>query len=93
MSPIVETASSAAVATLLTNLFKLAWPSAPGWALVMVALLVGVGASLLVGVAGGAQLTPQVLAGLVLQGTIAAGGAAGLDSASQAAAAKRASAT
>jgi len=89
MNPVLETVSAAAVATLLTNLFKLAWPTAPAWALVTVALLVGIGSSILVSLQGGTALTPQTLAGMMLQGIIAAGGAAGIDSTSQAANTKR----
>jgi hypothetical protein len=86
---ILETVSATAIASLLTNLFKLAWPAAPSVALVVVALVVGIGSSILVGVANGAVLDGQVVAQMVVQGIIAAGGAAGLDRTSQAASEKR----
>lgn len=90
MDPIGTTVSATAVASLLTNLFKLAWSDAPAWALVVVALLVGIGSAVLVSLYGGEVLTAQTIAGMVLQGIVAAGAAAGLDRTSAAAAAKRA---
>ena|ERR1051325_242481 len=81
--PILTTVSAAAVAAILTNLFKLAWAAAPSWALVAVAVAAGVGSSILVSVANGATLDAQAIAGMAVQGLIAAAGAAGIDQTSQ----------
>lgn len=87
--PVLVTISAAAVAAVLTNLFKLAWPAAPSMALAAVALLAGIGSSVLVGLANGALLDTQAIASMIIQGILAAAGAAGLDRTSAAAAAKR----
>jgi hypothetical protein len=87
--PILVTVSAGAVSTILTNLYKMAMPTAPSWALVLMALFIGVWSAVLVGLANGAVLDIQTIAGMILQGTIAAGGAAGIDQISKTASAKR----
>lgn len=79
MNVLVETAAAMPFATALVNLFKFAWPAAPSWALALVALLVGVGATFVVSLATGAVVTSQLAAQNVLQGVAVAMAASGLD--------------
>jgi hypothetical protein len=78
MNPIVETTSAATLAALGVALFKMAWATAPSWALVTAALLIGVSASFLVSAAGGDVWTQPVIATTIMQGLFAAAGAAGV---------------
>jgi hypothetical protein len=86
---IMETASAIAIASLLTNLFKMAMPDASSAVLVAVSLAVGVLSSLLFSLAGGDVLTTQSVAVMIIQGIFAAGAAAGIDRTAVAAQAKR----
>jgi hypothetical protein len=78
MNPIVETTSAATLAALGVALFKMAWATAPSWALVVAALLVGVSASFLVSAAGGDVWTQPAIATTIMQGLLAAATAAGV---------------
>lgn len=78
MDPILGTGAAAVVAGYLVAFYKLGAPGAPSWALVLVALLGGVGSAALVGLAEGVVLTQQTLAQIGLQGIGAAAIAAGL---------------
>lgn len=89
MNPILETGSAAALSALLTSLFKFAWPSAPSWALIVFALAIGIASTMVVSLAAGEVLTTQTIATNVIQGIIAAGGAAGIDRTGTAAQARR----
>lgn len=89
MDTVLTTGSAAALASLLVNLFKLALPSAPSWALVAVALAAGIGAELLVALGSGVVLDAPAAATHIVLGIFAAGAAAGLDRTAVAAAAKR----
>lgn len=89
MDTVLTTGSAAALASLLVNLFKLALPAAPSWALVAVALAAGIGAELLVALGSGVVLDAPALATHIVLGIFAAGAAAGLDRTAVAAAAKR----
>lgn len=86
---VMETASAIAIASLLTNLFKMAMPDASSAVLVAVSLVVGVLSSLLFSLAGGEVLTTQSVAVMIIQGIFAAGAAAGIDRTAVAAQAKR----
>jgi hypothetical protein len=86
---VMETASAIAIASLLTNLFKMAVPDASSAVLVAVSLVVGVLSSLLFSLAGGGVLTAQTVATMIIQGIFAAGAAAGIDRTAVAAQAKR----
>jgi hypothetical protein len=77
MNPIVETTSAATLAALGVALFKMAWATAPSWALVVAALLIGVSASFLVSAAGGDVWTQPLVATTIMQGLLAAATAAG----------------
>lgn len=86
---ILETTSAIAIASLLTNLFKMAKPDASSAMLVAVSLAVGVLSALLFSLAGGEVLTTQNIATMVIQGIFAAGAAAGIDRTAVAAQNKR----
>lgn len=79
MDSIVEIGSAATVAALVVALFKLAWPTSPSWALVLAAVVGGIGSSFLVAAAGGEAVWGlQAIAGTALQGIFAAAAAAGV---------------
>ena len=89
MNPIIEAGAATTATTVLVNLFKLAWPAAPSWALVVAALLCGLGTAVLISLSGGEAPTIQGSAGMALQGIFAAAAAAGLDQTGQVANVKR----
>lgn len=86
---VMETASAIAIASLLTNLFKMAVPDASSAVLVAVSLAVGILSSVLFSLAGGEAFTAQTVATMVIQGIFAAGAAAGIDRTAVAAQNKR----
>ena len=79
MNIIVETSAAASIAVALVNLAKFAWPTMPRWALAMISLVVGIGGTFVVSMAGGEAITSQLAAQNVLQGVTVALFAAGLD--------------
>lgn len=85
MNVLVETSAAASIAVALVNLFKFARPEAPSWALALVSLIVGIGATFVVSLASGEIVTTQLAAQNVLQGVAVAMVAAGLDRVSAAA--------
>lgn len=89
MDPFIEAGAAAIVAGYLVALWKMAQPTAPSWALVVVSLVAGIGSSFLIAVAEGAVLTAQVGAQIGIQGVAAAAIAAGLTRTDSAAEAKR----
>lgn len=93
MDAIIETGAAATVANILVNLFKLALPGAPSWALVSVAIAAGVLSSGLLTMAGTEPWSQQVVAQTIIQGIIASAAAAGVSRTNTVAEAKRAEAT
>jgi hypothetical protein len=74
----VLTTGTAATATMyLVSLFKLGWPAAPSWAVVLCAFLAGEAASFLVSLAQGQVMTSQQAAVTAIAGVFAAATAAG----------------
>jgi hypothetical protein len=80
METVIETGAAALFAGYLVAFYKHGAPTAPSWSLVLVALLAGIGGALLaqISTSGLASLTDQAIATLVIQGVVAAAGAAGL---------------
>jgi hypothetical protein len=71
------------------SLLKLGWPAVPSWALVVSAIALGIGASMLVSIGSKAVLSSDVLAVNTIQGILAAAAAAGVDRTGTIAQAKR----
>ncbi len=90
---VMETASAIAIASLLTNLFKMAVPDSSSAMLVAVSLAVGILSSVLFSIAGGEVLNAQSVAVMIIQGIFASGAAAGIDRTAVAAQNKRDQAT
>lgn len=86
---LLETAAVAPVASALINLFKLGWPAAPSWALMLISLVAGIGGAFVVSLAQGQLITTQLAAQDVLVGILVAVAASGLDRLSVVAQSKR----
>jgi len=78
MNYIAETGAAALVCGYLVALFKMAFPNAKTATLVIVAIFSGVLATVLVSVANGSTYDLKDVAQWIIQGVIAAAGAAGL---------------
>ena len=78
MNYIAETGAAALFTGYLVAMFKLAVPDAKPWILVLVSICSGILGSVLVALSTGAVVDTQLGAQWVIQGVIAAAGAAGL---------------
>jgi hypothetical protein len=85
MDTVIQAGSATVVAQTVTSLVKFGYPSLPSWAVMLVSVLAGIGASFLVALAAGDVLSSQVVAQNVLTGILAAATAAGISRADRAA--------
>lgn len=86
---LLDITSAAPITSALINLFKLAWPTAPMWAIVAVSLVAGIGGAFVVTLAQGQAITTQLAAQDTLIGITVAVAASGLDRLSSTAQARR----
>jgi hypothetical protein len=78
MDFVLTIGTAASATTLLVAMFKRAWATAPSAAIVITALLAGIGLSFLVSAAQGDVTTKQNIATSIIAGIFAAAGAIGI---------------
>ena len=89
MDVFTTTASAATIAGLLTSLAKFGFPNLPSYAILVVSLVAGIGASFLVSIASGDAQSVQQAAQSIILGILAAATAAGISRADRSSDEKR----
>lgn len=90
MNVLLQTGTVASFTKIIVDGFKIGWPAAPAWAVLVVGFVVAQIVMVLSTLATGDELTTQIVAVNVLQGVLAWGLAVGITEAQKLAQAKSA---